>query len=129
MQLRVELYSDTISSEQLYSLIDDETMWKSSDIDIKLVRKNTIFRNSTLDPTVLVALIGGVGAGLSALIVGVFKLLEKKTNSIGVIEIHGSDGRCIKVPANTKEDQLMLLVELANKLDNPKIKLNETYGQ
>lgn len=94
-----------------------------SDIDLEIRKGKHLFRGPVTEPTVLVALVAGGSAAISALINSIFRLLEKKIGTPGRIVIRGSDGTTIEVPSDIGEKQLRNLADFAGTLGAPKIEL------
>lgn len=94
----------------------------ASDINLQLASTSTNSDRSVIDPTVLVALVGAVGAGLPTLIEALFGLLTSKEK----IVLTGKSGRSIEVPADTPSDRLREFIGLARTLDVEEITLSKS---
>jgi hypothetical protein len=76
------------------------------------------------NPTVVVALITGGSAAVSALVTGLLRILERRKEPHGVLRIVGASGRAIEIPLGATEKELADYVELARSLDRPAIELD-----
>ncbi|MEM8671718.1 MAG: hypothetical protein AAGG48_29640 [Planctomycetota bacterium] len=79
------------------------------------------FRTGIEDPAVLVALVTGGAAALTALIAGILKIAEKRLEGSGRITIRGSTGRSVEVPVDASDARIQALIEHAKSLDKPTI--------
>jgi hypothetical protein len=73
------------------------------------------------DPSVLVAVVGGTSAAVSALIAGLFRVIESQSGDKPKVDakiiMKGSNGRSLEVPAGTSLEDVQRLVELTASLD------------
>ena len=76
------------------------------------------------NPTVVVALITGGSAAVSALVTGLLRILERRKENSGILRIGGASGRTIEVPRDATEKELAQYVELARSLDRPTIEVD-----
>lgn len=86
-----------------------------------MVRKVPSGSRSGADPTVLVAIVSGVSAAVSALISGLLRVLERRRVPSATIVVTGSDGTSVTVPAATDPERIEELLRLARELDSPRI--------
>jgi len=112
MELRVKVNSKYLSPQTLRDLLASEV---SQETDIHLEIKS--FRS--LDPAVLVAVVGSIGTGLGALVTGILKVAAQKGSA--TIMLQGRSGRRIEVPANTPPDKISEYIQLAKQLDIERI--------
>ena len=86
----------------------------AEDADVGLhLRNNPDLDRASIDPTVLVALIGTGGAALTALIQGILQILTPKQTLV----LRGKSGRSLEVPASTSKEKLLELVDTVKELD------------
>lgn len=78
---------------------------------------------SGLEQTVVVAIVAGTSAAISALISGVLRLIEIQYNRTAKIVIRGADGTTVEVPFGIKPEELERLAEVAKSLNRPEMKL------
>lgn len=96
----------------------DRTFKDEDDIAVKNPgRSDLIFREAEIT----IALISLVGAALSALIVGLVKIVE--TLKGNHVEIRGKNGRSIKIPAHCSTSKIQEYIKIARELDIEKITL------
>lgn len=75
------------------------------------------------DSTVLVAIVAGTSAAVSALFTGLLRLIETRFNRTAKIVIRGTDGTTVEVPAGTTTEELEKLVSIAKRLSGPEVRL------
>jgi hypothetical protein len=85
-------------------------------ITFELRKQNTRYLDPVLDPTVLVAIIGVFNVGLTALIAGLFKMMENRGKK-GIIVLVGKTGRRIEIPAGMSDEEISILIEKSKELD------------
>ena len=85
-------------------------------ITLELRKQNTRCLNTGLDPAVLVAIIGVFNVGLTALIAGLFRVIDKRGKK-GNIVLVGKTGRRIEIPAGMSDKEISILIEKAKELD------------
>ena len=108
----IEIESNFLDDRELLSILKDDLEQEFNDIDLFLLQKND--RGSSIDPTVLVALISTWSAISTALIIGIFKILEKKQDKKFGIEVEIEGKGTIKMQGS-KELSTKEFVELAEK--------------
>jgi hypothetical protein len=119
----IKLGCDWCSVETLERLLATE-IEPDSDVTLSIRDAAHTFRSPTaIDPTVLVAVVGGTSAAVSALITGLFRVLEKKRDKSATITLRGADGTKVIAPANATKEQLEELAALASRLSRPSVHL------
>lgn len=105
----IEMESNFLTSDELLGILtDDINNYCESDLFVL----NKITRGSLPEPTVLVALVTAGSAAITALVVGIFKILEKRQEKIFEISIEsGEDRIIIKGNKLLSKDELMALVD------------------
>ena len=78
-------------------------------------------RFRTVDPAILVAIVGASGAALGALVTGLLRIAQKKGTQ--KIVIQGRDGRRLEVPADTSTERIGELLQVVRGMDRPHIEL------
>ncbi|HBE40308.1 MAG TPA: hypothetical protein DDW27_03745 [Bacteroidales bacterium] len=96
-----------------------EALISKSHTDILLEIRKPEIRTRGIDPTILVATVGAIGAGLGALITGLLKIAQG--SSAKRIIIQSRKGARIEFPADMKSDQIDVLIDKLIKLDADKI--------
>jgi hypothetical protein len=76
-------------------------------------------RFRTLDPSILVAVVGVAGTALGALIAGLLKVSQERASQRIVIQ--GKDGTKLELPANTPPEKIDELIEKIRKMNAPYI--------
>lgn len=116
---RVKIESNFLLSDQLYLLLQSE-LNDGEGVELKVVKPKINTRAG--DVSVLVAIVGAVGAALGALLTGLLKISEqKKAKSIIIV---GKSGRRVEAPVDLPPERLRELIELCHELDIEKIVLN-----
>ena len=86
-------------------------------------------RGPAPDASILIAIISLGSAGISALITGLCRVLEKRQDRAAKIVLKGSDGATVEVPADISAHELERLVALAARLDRPAIRITTSVDQ
>jgi ABC-type Fe3+ transport system permease subunit len=92
----------------------------SADVRLELRHPKSKLRSATAT-SVLVAIVAGSSAAMSALITGLLKVLERKQSVDGKLVLRGANGASIEVPASTSDGRLQELIELTKSLDCSRI--------
>lgn len=121
MQNEIQIACTGLRAKELHDLIYAELSMSSDAIRLELRPNPLAFRHPATDPTVLVAIVAGISGTVAALINGLFGFLQKRQSRSDKIVIRGADGTTVEVPADTTQDRLLVLVELAKELDKPRI--------
>lgn len=87
----------------------------------ELLIKPSISRFRTLEPSILVAIVGGASAALGALITNLLKIAQQR--KIQKIVIQGKSGAKLEVPADTPSERIDELLEKVREMDTPHILL------
>ena len=85
--------------------------------DLKLSRKDKDRRVRSLEPTIMVAIVGGVSAALSALITSVLQIARE--HKAGKIVLQSKTGARIEVPSNISREKLDELVATVQDMERP----------
>jgi hypothetical protein len=128
MKQQIQLVSDEIQSNELYSLLLEELHVANEELRFELRFNPWVTRSPINDPTVLVAIVAGVSASISTLINGIFRILENRQQKNGRILLVGKDGRSVEVPAGTPKEEIQALIELTKNLDLAKIEIITIQG-
>lgn len=123
----VEIYMEIVikSSEEIAApaemkkYLESLPAIKSNDLTLLLGKSKTRLRG--IEPTVLVAVVGATGAGLGALIAGLFQFLQRR--SAKTIIMQTASGERLEFPADMKSEEIDLLIEKLKNLDMRKITL------
>ncbi len=120
----VQLICDWCSRESLRAALADE-LRSDATVRLELRGSSRVFRSTTVDPAVLVAIVAGASSAMSALIGGLFRILERKRSPGAKIILRGADGTTVEAPASANPQQLKELIALASQLEKPLIRLAE----
>jgi hypothetical protein len=89
--------------------------------DITLVLRPSSEEIRSIDPTILVAIVGTVGTAVGALLGGLFKVIEKTRAQ--TIKITGKYGRTIEITGKPTQELLEQCVKIAKELDVNRIEV------
>lgn len=113
----INIYNDSINNEKLIQIIEEEIESLNINSDIKFelqVNKN----KRGLDVTVLVALITAFAATFGILIESLIRAyLKRKDGENAIISIKGKNGREIKFPVKSTEEDIKKYIDLAKELE------------
>jgi hypothetical protein len=119
MIVEIKVESPDISLGQLKHSLEVKELLSEHDITLELRKSVASKRN--IDPSILVAVVGAAGAGIGALITGIFAVINKKKTMY--IEIHFADGGMVKAPADINDEELDMLIEKAKRREIELIEL------
>ena len=123
------LSSNAFDARELADLLVQEVILPD-DGSLELQDSQTSQRSP--DQTVLVAIVAGTSAAVSALFAGLLRLVETRFNRTAKIVLRGSDGTTLEVPVGTTQEELEQLVTIAKRLTGPEVRLilpPETIGR
>jgi hypothetical protein len=122
MTNEIQIDADWCASATLHTALERE-LESNPVVKLELRPAPHAFRGPGLDSNVLIAVVGGASAAITALIAGIFSVASKKGDSAASIVLRGSDGTSVQAPASTTPERLEELVELAGRLQKPRILL------
>lgn len=123
------LSSNAFSSRELSELLTEEVVLPVGG-QFELRPGATSLRSP--DQTVLVAVVAGTSAAVSALFTGLLRLVEVRFNRSAKIVLRGTDGTTVEVPVGTSQDELDKFIGIAKRLSAPEVRLvlpPETLGR
>ena len=123
------LSSNAFDSRELSKLLTEEVALPAG-CQLELQEGDTSLRSP--DQTVLVAIVAGTSAAVSAVFTGLLRLVETRFNRTAKIVIRGADGTTVEVPVGTTQEELEKLVDIAKRLTGPEVRLvlpPETLGR
>jgi hypothetical protein len=116
--LEIELAGYGITSNELKTILENKIpLDNSNDIVLEVRRREDGYRS--IDPTILVAIIGGAGAALGTFISGLLKISEIRKGH--KIIIQDKNGARLEVPADTPIEKIYELIKLLKNMENPRI--------
>jgi hypothetical protein len=86
--------------------------------DVKLEVRDLEGQGAITDPTILVAIIGGTSAALTALLSGLLQLIHEKKQTI---VLQAANGRKMEIPANTSKEKIEELLKLLKEIERIRI--------
>ncbi len=115
--IEVFITSDSLPSRELKRCL--ENLRENIAAEVHLELRETPFQLRSPDPTILVALVGVVGAGLATLLAGVLKIAEAAKKERIVLQ--GKDGQRLEVPASTSIEKIDQLIDKLKTMDTGRI--------
>jgi hypothetical protein len=116
-QFQLEIKSFELTPSEL-----EKALAEVIDLDEHLIsfsEKPPLVGYRSVDPTILVAAIGGGGVALTALINGLLKILENQKNQRIIFE--SKDGMKLDIPVNCPPEQIEVLIRQIRYMDSPRI--------
>lgn len=113
MKTQVAIIAKDIRSTELKELLQHQL--NQSHEDIVLETRKRELDDRSIDPTILVAIVGIVSTGLGALIKGIWEVAKQKFARTIIIQTPA--GSRIEVPVGVSSEELDLLVKKAMDLD------------
>lgn len=112
--MEIRISTELLSSRELKEHLEGH-LEPAQDVELELRRRTT----RSIDPEVLVALVGAGGAAIHALIVGIFQVLSAKQGQ--KIVIQGSNGRRVEATGQRSAEEIEDLVRQAREIDAQRI--------
>jgi hypothetical protein len=116
MEIQIAWTSTGKKLQDLKDALESQPEIAASGAHLELRESKVKYRS--IDPTLLVAIVGAAGTGLSALIAGLFQIRLQMAAKKFVLETH--DGRKLEVPANTPPEQIDHLLEKLGQMGDVK---------
>ena len=107
MEIQIALTSTSKTLQELKDALEAHPDITASGAHLELRESKAKYRS--IDPTLLVAIVGAAGTGLGALITGLFQVGQQIVAKKFVLET--KDGQKIEVPANTPPEQIDRLLD------------------
>jgi len=118
MEIQIALASTDKSLDDLKEALESQPGFTGLGAQLEIKQRKKKFRS--IDPTLVVAIVGAAGPALAALITGLFQFGQKIAAKKYVLETH--DGNKLEVPANTSAEEIgQLLKSLGQMSDVKKI--------
>jgi len=92
-------------------------------VTLKLEPREDPLRDLAIDQSILVAVLTGASSALATLVVGLLRLVERRTPT-GTIVIEGRSGVRLEVPAGTPHSEIETLIDQARALAIDRIELH-----
>src|SRR5262245_60604162 len=115
--MEVEITSESMTSDELQDALTAHVV----DDGVTFEQRTPQYRTG-IEVAVVVALITGGGAALSAVVTGLFTLAAASRTTGKKIVIRGREGS-IEIPADTPAEDIPKLIELAREFDRPVVEL------
>ena len=117
MEIEIALHSSGKSLEELKAALEAEPDVTASGAQLELRAPKKKFRS--VDPALLVAIVGAAGTGLGAIITGLFQIGQQMAAKKFTLET--ATGAKLELPANTPPEQIDHLLEKLGHSDVKKI--------
>lgn len=117
----VEVYWDHVASVVLKQQL--QLQLRAQTVALELRRAAA--HGAISDPTVLVAVVSGASAAMTAVIMGLFRLLEGRHQKI---VLQAKDGSRLEIPWNTPKERIEELIALVHQMQLDRIRVvDEKY--
>jgi hypothetical protein len=110
------------AGKSIYNEVQNVFDLNNADLHFEL-RSSEMTRNTGIDPTVLVAIVSGTSSALTALIMGLLQILQRR-KSKGKIIIELSNGTKIEAELGAPREEIDYLIEKAKELNVDLIRLD-----
>lgn len=120
-QGRILISCNKLKSAELFELLTEQRD-SVPGCEFELKRRSAS-RASGLEPALVVAIISATSAAVSALITGLFRIIEGRYNRTAKVVIRGEDGTIVEVPAGTSPEQLQKFVDIAKSFKKPEVRV------
>lgn len=115
----VRVLSAALSSVDLKERLERNHAIVDADLQFDLMENKP--RSRGVEPTLLVAIVGGAGTALGALVSGLLQI-ARETHSAKII-VQAKDGRRVEFPVDMPPTKVKELVELMREMDSPTVRL------
>jgi hypothetical protein len=116
MEIKIALPSGTRSLQEVKDSLEANANLTASDVQLELRTAKVKYRS--IDPTLLVAIVGAAGTGIGALITGLLQIGQQISARKIVLEAQG--GQKLEVPANTSLDKIDHLLDRLSQMNEVK---------
>lgn len=103
MEIQIAVTSSSKTLAELKEALESQADLAAAGAQLEF-REPPKTKYRAIDPTLLVAIVGAAGTGLSALVTGLLQLRHQTAAKTIVLET--ADGRKVQVPADTPPDQI-----------------------
>jgi hypothetical protein len=117
MEIQITLTAGRRNLQEVKAALESQPAVGASGTRLEIRERKTKYR--AIDPNLLVAIVGAAGAGLGALITGLFQIGQQIAAKKFVLETH--DGNKLEVPANTSPEKIDELLSKLRESDVKKI--------
>lgn len=111
MNVEIELSCDVMGSDTLHKLVAEEMHSVIPTVGFELHKIGPRSVVGGLDTAILVAIVSGASATVSALIGGLLRILERRFSGDGKVVLKGADGTTLEFPANTSPEKVDILLK------------------
>ena len=115
MDIQITLASGGRDLQQLKQALESQPGFSGSEPEL-VIKERKRFRS--IDPTLLVAIVGAAGTGLGALITGLFQIRQQVSAKKFVFET--GSGQKLELPADTPIEKIDHLLEKLKQMDEVK---------
>jgi len=117
MEIQISLTAGRRTLQEVKAALESQPAVSASGTRLEIREKKTKYRS--IDPNLLVAIVGAAGTGLGALISGLFQIGQQIAAKKFVLETH--DGNKLEVPADTSPEKIDALLAKLKQSDVKKI--------
>ncbi|MDQ3819860.1 MAG: hypothetical protein M3362_19605 [Acidobacteriota bacterium] len=116
MEIQIAVTSNSKSIEEIKESLENHLAPGGSDVKLEIRTQKVKYRS--LDPSVMVAIVGAASAGLGALITGLLQIGQQMAAS--KITLESQSGAKLEVPANTPSDKIDHLLDRLSQMGEVK---------
>ncbi|MBA3355242.1 MAG: hypothetical protein H0U18_04735 [Pyrinomonadaceae bacterium] len=116
MEIQIALPSGTNSLQEVKEALEANPDYAALDLHLELRTAKVKYRS--VDPTILVAIVGAAGTGIGALITGLLQMRQQLSANKVILETQG--GQKLEVPANTPLDKIDHLLDRLSQMNEVK---------
>lgn len=117
----IRILWDHIPSAQLKKMLNPLICKQGIDLEVQKISAH----GAIADPTVLVAIVSGASAAISAIIMGLFKLLERNNQKI---VIQAQDGSRLEIPKKTSKKKIEELISLMHQMEVKRVRVMDVVS-
>jgi len=117
----IRILWDHIPPEQLKKKLNPLICKQGIDLEIQKIRAH----GAIADPIVLVAIVSGASSAITAIIMGLFKLLDKTNQKI---VIQAQAGSRLEIPKNTSKKKIEELIGLMHQMEVKRVRVMDVIS-
>ena len=116
MEIQIAIPSGGSTLQEVKQSLEANAEYAASDMQLEIRTAKVKYRS--IDPTILVAIVGAAGTGIGALITGLLQMGQQLSAKKITLEAQG--GQKLEVPANTPLDKIDQLLERLKQMNEVK---------
>jgi hypothetical protein len=121
MKIEISINPEIISIKELKCQLETFSTQDSGLTHFKIIEQKIRFRS--VDPTIVVAIIGAIGASLAAF-TNALVSIAKKTQSRKIV-LQSQNGSRLEIPADLKSEEIDMLIDKIQIMDKQKVRIEK----